>query len=115
MGTSSVSMGKSLFSPSLEPFSITQLQLHVIGSCKVKETNQSMAVARKQSSMQLIAWPGTVVPISEGTEDTIVTEYVPFRYFTRTVSMETSSIMPCYDVERLETKTHVGLGPGESI
>ncbi len=31
------------------------------------------------------------------------------------VSMGTSQIMPCYDVERLETKTHVGLGPGESI
>ncbi len=29
--------------------------------------------------------------------------------------METSPITPCYDVERLETKTHVGLGPGESI
>ncbi len=23
--------------------------------------------------------------------------------------------MPCYDVERLDTKTHVGLGPGKSI
>ncbi len=44
-----------------------------------------------------------------------VPEYVPFRYFTRTVSMVTSSITPCYDVERLETKTHMGLGPGESI
>ncbi len=44
-----------------------------------------------------------------------VTEYVPFRYFTRTVSMGTSSIMPCNDVERLETKTHVGLGTRESI
>ncbi len=29
--------------------------------------------------------------------------------------MGTSPITPCYDVERLETKTHVGLGPGESI
>ncbi len=29
--------------------------------------------------------------------------------------MGTSSITPCYDVERLETKTHVGLVPGESI
>ncbi len=74
-----LSMGKSLFSPSLKPFSITQLQLHVIGSCKVKERNQSTAVARKQSSVQLIAWPGTVlVPISEGTEDTIVTSTFPF-------------------------------------
>ncbi len=27
-----------------------------------------------------------LVPISQGTEVTIVTEYVPFRYFTRTVS-----------------------------
>ncbi len=28
----------------------------------------------------------------------------------------TSSLFtPCYDVERLETKTQVGLGPGESI
>ncbi len=26
-----------------------------------------------------------------------------------------SPIMPCYDAERLETKTHMGLGPGESI
>ncbi len=32
-----------------------------------------------------------------------------------TLSMRTSPIMPCYDTERLETKTHVGLGPGESI
>ncbi len=31
------------------------------------------------------------------------------------VSMGTSPIMPCYDVERLETKIYVGLGPGESI
>ncbi len=31
------------------------------------------------------------------------------------VSMGTSQITPCYDVEWLETKTHVGLGPGESI
>ncbi len=23
--------------------------------------------------------------------------------------------MPCYDAERFETKTHMGLGPGESI
>ncbi len=29
--------------------------------------------------------------------------------------MGTSPITPCYDVERLETNTHVGLGPGESI
>ncbi len=29
--------------------------------------------------------------------------------------MGTSPITPCYDVERLETKSHVGLGPGESI
>ncbi len=66
--------------------------------------------------MQLIARPGTVlIPISQGTEVTIVTEHVPFRYFTRTISMGTSSITPCYDIERLETKTHVGLGPGESI
>ncbi len=28
--------------------------------------------------------------------------------------MGTSSITPCYDLERLETKTHVGLSPGES-
>ncbi len=62
--------------------------------------------------MQFIARPGTVlVPISQGIEVTKVTEYAPFRYFTRTVSMGTSSITPCYDVERLETKTHVGLGP----
>ncbi len=31
------------------------------------------------------------------------------------VNMGTSPITPCYDVERLETKTHVGLGPEESI
>ncbi len=31
------------------------------------------------------------------------------------LSMGTSPIMPCYDAERLETKTYVGLGPGESI
>ncbi len=151
-----ISMGKSLFSLSLKLFSITQLELHVIGSCKVKETNQSMAVASEPMAMQpAIAcqngrgvWlynplPDTasqisskeaaehaahstarnavLIPISQGTEVTIATEYVPFRYFTRTasiyidVSMGTSSIMPCYDVERLETKTHVGLGPGESI
>ncbi len=117
--------------------------------CKVKETNQSTAVAcepmamqpviahqnggasgyiicrlppylrflqRKQPSVQFIARPGTVlVPISQGTEVTKVTKYVPFRYFTHTVSMGTSSITPCYDVEQLETKTHMGLGPGESI
>ncbi len=29
--------------------------------------------------------------------------------------MGTSPIIPCYDVERFETKTHVGLNPGESI
>ncbi len=29
--------------------------------------------------------------------------------------MVISPIMPCYDVERLETKTHVGLGARESI
>ncbi len=27
-----------------------------------------------------------LIPISQGTEVTIVTEYVPFRYFTRTAS-----------------------------
>ncbi len=31
------------------------------------------------------------------------------------VSVGTSPITPCYDVEQLETKTHVGFGPGESI
>ncbi len=63
--------------------------------------------------MQFIARPGTVLaPISQGTKVKKVTEYVPFQYFTRTISMGTSSIMPCYDVKRLETKTHVGLGPG---
>ncbi len=42
---------------------------------------------RKQPSVQFIAWSGTVlVPISQGTEVTKVTEYVPFRYFTRTAS-----------------------------
>ncbi len=71
---------------------------------------------RKQPSVQFIARPGTVlVPISQGTEVTKVTEYVPFRYFTCTVSIGTISIMPCYDVEWLETKTHMGLGPGQSI
>ncbi len=29
--------------------------------------------------------------------------------------MGTSPITPCYDAERLETKTHVGLGPGPSF
>ncbi len=29
--------------------------------------------------------------------------------------MGTSPIAPCYDVERLETKTHVGLDTGESV
>ncbi len=29
--------------------------------------------------------------------------------------MGTSPITPCYDAEQLETKTHVELGPGESI
>ncbi len=29
--------------------------------------------------------------------------------------MGTSPIAPCYDAERLKTKTHVGLGSGESI
>ncbi len=29
--------------------------------------------------------------------------------------MGTSPITLCYDAERLETKTHVGLDPGESI
>ncbi len=62
-----------------------------------------------------------LVPISQGTEVTIITKYVPFRYFTSTasiyidISMGTSSITPCYDMEQLETKTHVGLVPGESI
>ncbi len=42
----------------------------------------------------------------------MVTEYVPFRYFTRTASsidacMGTTPITLCYDAERLETKTHV--------
>ncbi len=30
-------------------------------------------------------------------------------------SMGTSPITPCYDAERLETKTHVGLGPGKTL
>ncbi len=29
--------------------------------------------------------------------------------------MGTSSITPCYDAERLETKSHMGLDPGESV
>ncbi len=29
--------------------------------------------------------------------------------------MGISPITPCYDAERLETNTHVGLGPGESM
>ncbi len=71
---------------------------------------------RKQPSVQFTARPGTVlVPISQGTEVTKVTEYVPFRYFTHTVSIGTSSITPCYDVEGLETKAHVGLDSGQSI
>ncbi len=69
---------------------------------------------RKQPSMQLLAWPGTVlIPISQGTEVMIVTEYVLFSIFRMCVW--TSLITPCYDVERLETKTHIGLGPGEPI
>ncbi len=32
-----------------------------------------------------------------------------------TLSMGTSPITPCYDAEVLQTKTQVGLGPGESI
>ncbi len=35
--------------------------------------------------------------------------------FKISLCMGTSPITPCYDAERLETKTHVGLGPGESI
>ncbi len=41
-------------------------------------------------------------------------EYVPFRDYTHTAS-KTSPITLCYDEERLETKTHVGLDPGESV
>ncbi len=55
-----------------------------------------------------------LVPISQGTKVTIVTEYVPFRYSTRTASvrrcMGTSTITPCYDGERLKTQN-----PGELI
>ncbi len=47
----------------------------------------------------------------------IVTEYVPFRDYTRTVRrcIGTSPITLCYDVERLKPKTQVGLDPGESV
>ncbi len=123
MGTSTASiyinviMGKSLFSLSLKPFSVTQLELHVIGSCKVKETNQSMAMAMQPAKVcqngrgvwlhnplpdtasqisskeaakraaHSTARNAVLVIISQGTEVTIVTENVPFRYFTRTVSI----------------------------
>ncbi len=93
----------------------------MIGSCKVKETNQSTAVASEPMAMQptiarqngrdvwlynpLLATASQIsskeateraahstarnavlVPISQGTEVTIVTEYVPLWYFTRTAS-----------------------------
>ncbi len=81
----------------------------MIGSCKVKETNQSTAVdsTARNSTRSHISGNERRYEINQ--------EYVPFLYFTHTVSMGTSSITPRYDVEWLEIKTHVGLGPGESI
>ncbi len=36
-------------------------------------------------------------------------------HWVSTLSMGSSPITPCYDAGRFEAKTHVGLGPGESI
>ncbi len=61
-----------------------------------------------------------LITISQGTEVTIVTSTFLFDISlvlrrVSMLSMGTSPITLCYDVERLETKTQVGLGPGESI
>ncbi len=80
-------------------------------SCSVTASQISSKEATEACSSQRV-----LVPISQGTEVTIVTEYVPCQYFTRTASsINACPIMPYYDAERLETKTHVGLGPVESV
>ncbi len=78
-----------------------------------------LRVKRLRRAAHSTARNAVLVPIFQGTEVTIVTEYVPFRYSTRTASvrrcMGTSTITPCYDGERLKTQTHVGEDPGELI
>ncbi len=128
MGTSTASsidacMGKTIFF--LFNWSLFQSRNYnctSIGSCRIKKTNQCTAVASEPIAMQpplptKIGGASVYIISCSATASQIVTEYVPFRYFTRTAwsinaCLGTSPITPCYDVERLVTKTHVRLCPG---
>ncbi len=56
---------KKKFPLQLKPISITQLKLHVIGSCKVKETNQCTAVASEPYTARHSPpnWEGRLIEI----------------------------------------------------
>ncbi len=59
-----------------------------------------------------------LVPISQGTEVMIVTEYCSFQDYTRTASKTLYGIQSNHAVLWCRTtriKTHVGLDPGESV
>ncbi len=71
--------------------------------------------------MQLIAWPGTQYSFPYLREPRLDSNRVHSLSIFHSYCvefrccMETSLITPCYDTERLETMTHMGLDPGESI
>ncbi len=82
-------------------------------------TSQISSKEATECAAHSMARNAVLVLISQGTEVTIVTSTFLFDISlvlrrVSMLSMGTSPISPCYDAERLETKTHMGLGPGES-
>ncbi len=108
-------MGQTLFSSSTE---VLLLHCTSIGSCSTKKQT---GYAVRQTVRGVWLYKRSLrhrisdffeASESQGTEVTIVT--FPFDihlYCIEDACMRTSTITPCYDMERLQTKTHVGVRP----
>ncbi len=123
--------GKNSFFPlQLKPFLITQCNCTAIGLCSTKKRTNGSAAARETIyisgisdffegsdwGVQLIARPGTPYSFhisgNRGCDSNRVHSLSIFHsYCVERRCMGTSTITPCYDVERLKTKTHVGVRP----
>ncbi len=94
--------GKSLFSPELKSYSITQWNCTTIGPARSRQNGRGIWLYKrlfrhrilrllrlKRRLSRAATWHGKVRStrsVSQGTEVTTVTEYVPCRYSTRTAS-----------------------------
>ncbi len=82
---------KLIFSSSTEAFFNHAVELHVhwFVQCYKNASSLHLRFLRKKRlrhAAHSMARNAVLVPISQKTEVTIVTNYVPFRYFTRTAS-----------------------------